>query len=252
MYRAYLNLRRRLSAASDRSMVRMVCAEYGLRLDPPSPRDAAVFKEVFIGKAYADGFPFYRAATVVDIGAHHGFFTLFAARNLAADARIVSVEPARDNLRVLRANVALNGLGSMIHVVEAAVAGEDGEAFLFADAPENRSILPAGRAAGEAANGERVATLSLESLFRREGLARVDFLKMDCEGAEYDALRAAPDAVLAAIRCISLEFHDLKRPEATGWELAAHLRSKGFTIARCVHENTSRNLNTGKLLAFRE
>jgi FkbM family methyltransferase len=257
MYGTWMKLRRKVSETLDRKVVAAVCREYGLQLPRLGPRETAVFKEVFIGKAYADGFPFYRPAVVVDIGAHWGFFTLFAARNLAAEGRIVAVEPSRDNLAALRRHLTLNKVADRVQVFGAAVAATDGEAFLHAEASENRSLFrpsdrEEGRTGDKADAGEAVETITLESLFRQAKLEVVDFLKMDCEGAEYEILRQAPEAVLSSIRCISLEFHDLKRPEATGRELSVFLKSKGFTIARCTHETTFRNLNTGKLLAFRE
>jgi FkbM family methyltransferase len=255
MLNAYRTLRRRMSGLLDREVIARVCRAYDLKIPNLPDAEREVFKEVFIAKAYADGFPFYKPATVVDIGAHWGFFTMFAARNLAPGAHIIAVEPARANTAVLRRNISANGLGRMVHVVEAAVAGEDGEGILHAAASENRSLFGGG-SVGAAERGESVEVLSLETLCARAGdfigPDGIDFLKMDCEGAEYDALRATPPSILASIRCISLEFHDLKQADKTGGELARFLRTHGFTILKCTHATTDSNLNTGKLLAIRD
>lgn len=254
MLGAYRIFRRRVSGLLDREVIARVCSAYNLSLPSLPDAEREVFKEVFIAKAYADGFPFYRPAVVVDIGAHWGFFTMFAARNLASGARIIAVEPARANTAMLKRHIAANGMEELVHVVEAAVAGHDGTGILHDAASENRSLFASG--SQPPASGEPVEILSLETLLKRTesiiGRRGIDFLKMDCEGAEYDALRAAPESVLARIRCISLEFHDLKQADKTGGELARFLGSRGFSIVRFAHATTDGNLNTGKLLAMRD
>ena len=249
MYELYLNIRAWMRRLSDRRLAAFICGEYNIRLGALSAADLGVFKEVFLEKAYADGFPFHAPATVLDVGAHKGFFTLFASRGIAAGGRVVSVEPASSNVEALRRHLSLNGLEDKVQVLQAGVGAENGTAWLYSGAPENRSLYT--RAGGNDPGGESVDVLSLEEVFRRAGLERVDFLKMDCEGAEYAALYAAPDALLAKVRCLSLEFHDLGKPEATALELGRFLRTKGFRVTH-RHTVTRQNLNTGKLLAERD
>jgi FkbM family methyltransferase len=249
MYDAYHKLRAWTRRLSDRRLAALICGEYNIRLGDLSASDLAVFKEVFLEKAYADGFPFHTPATVVDIGAHKGFFTLFAVRGLAAGGRVVAVEPAAANTEALGRHLRLNGLEDQVQVLQAGVGAENGTAWLYPGPAENRSLYS--RAGGNAVGGEHVEVLSLEEIFRRAALERVDFLKMDCEGGEYAALYAAPDSLLANVRCLSLEFHDLGTPEATALELGRFLRGKGFRVTT-RHTATRRNLNTGKLLAERD
>jgi hypothetical protein len=76
-----------------------------------------------------------------------------------------------------------------------------------------------------------VPVASLASLFARHQLDRVDFLKLDCEGAEYGILDAAPDLLLGQIRQLAIEWHAPpaeKRDRAR--HLAARLLAVGFQI----------------------
>jgi hypothetical protein len=62
---------------------------------------------------------------------------------------------------------------------------------------------------------------------REQGLERIDLLKMDCEGAEWDILPEA-EPVLPRIRQICMEFHCER-----GWtseRLAAWLRERGYRV----------------------
>ena len=48
---------------------------------------------------------------------------------------------------------------------------------------------------GGDANAERIATITVDDYVRREGLTRVDLIKMDIEGSEMPALRGAVDTI---------------------------------------------------------
>jgi len=56
----------------------------------------------------------------------------------------------------------------------------------------------------------------------------VDYLKMDCEGAEWDILLNTPAQVLSRIRHIELEFHNIADTTDPKM-LQAHLGRAGFT-----------------------
>ncbi len=53
-----------------------------------------------------------------------------------------------------------------------------------------------------------VKTISLEELFKQFSISKCDYLKMDCEGGEYDILFSASHETLARIDRICMEIHD--------------------------------------------
>jgi hypothetical protein len=85
--------------------------------------------------------------------------------------------------------------------------------------------------AGEAGAGETVDEIPLGAALDAAGAARCDFLKLDCEGAEYAILRQAEaDGTLARIGRISMEYHDGVTDGSGAW-LADFLRARGFSVA---------------------
>jgi FkbM family methyltransferase len=138
-----------------------------------------------------------------DIGAHIGFFSLLLARRCR---RVIAVEPNRDNALRLRRNVELNG--AAVEVVEAAVAAEPGVARLELG-PErgtHRLLGSPGVRWSEPGPGlvEEVPTTTLNELLDRFGPPAL--VKIDIEGGEVDAMRAA-DNLLRTRPVIICEVH---------------------------------------------
>jgi FkbM family methyltransferase len=160
------------------------------------------------------------------------------------------VEPAASNQARLSENLRANGATAAVKVIPCAVGKSDGEGDLALASPHNRVLKIGASASGFSA--EKVRVLSLATLLEESGFDEVDFMKVDCEGAEYDFFAGAREEDLQRIRALSLEFHDGGTPERTGWHLRKFLQTKGFHIVHCHHDSTWRNLSTGKLVAVRD
>lgn len=88
--------------------------------------DRATFNEIFIHKTYnPKGFEIKNKEVIVDIGAHIGFFSIYAAKN-AKNGKVFSFEPSKENYILLDKNVKLNNL-SNIKLFNSAVSGKDGK-----------------------------------------------------------------------------------------------------------------------------
>lgn len=228
-----------------------VCRNNDLRLDetlnlPGIPILEAIFNE----REYADYFPFYQDAIVVDVGAHYGYFSLFATKNLGAGARVFALEPARVNFEVLTDNLERNGIGN-VTTRQVALADNDGTVALNLGRAENHSVVPDYALGVKGGPQEQVRSQTLTAFLQAEGLEKVDFLKLDCEGAEYDILLDAPTETMQKIATVSLEFHDLKSATRNGGTLCKALKNYGFRIVKFTHEPSRWNLNYGKIVAIR-
>ena len=141
---------------------------------------------------------------VLDVGANVGAFAVYAA--LRTRGPVLAVEPFPANLACLERNLRGNGCGQ-VRVVACALAERDASARLTVyESGVRHSLAPSGARATAA--GVEVRTRSLPSLLDEHGLERVDFLKLDCEGAEGLALPATPEPYLRRLRRVALEFHD--------------------------------------------
>ena len=136
------------------------------------------------------GFP---GATFVDVGAHIGTSTISALAQHGFD-RAVAIEPDRDNLRLLRANVALNGLEERVTIVPAAISDAPGSAYFTPGDPgSGPAYWTKGRITEEpGAGAARVDVVTLDGLVEQGVIDAADagLVWLDCQKREAEALRA--------------------------------------------------------------
>lgn len=135
------------------------------------------------------GFALASGQVVVDLGANLGVFATRAAKRVGPSGRVIAVEPHPDNFHRLQGNARRNGL-VCLECVQAAVGDRQGRAELFLhERGINHSIV---RSSGQSVS---VSMRTVDGLVRERGLARVDLLKIDIEGAVPAALRGASETL---------------------------------------------------------
>lgn len=190
--------------------------------------DVNAIEEVWVLGIYTPpGFEIHSGDTVVDVGAHIGSFTIYAARHASA-GRVFAFEPTDENYAQLTSNLTTNAVTNVV-ATRAAVSTTSGprQMFMQADDHVGHSLYP------DAAAGARqitVETTNLQDFFKRHGITHVDFLKLDCEGAEFEILLNASDALLATIEKISMEVH--AGPSRDPLTLQQFLELKGYRVTR--------------------
>lgn len=123
---------------------------------------------------------------VADVGANIGLYSLLLARCVGPTGRIYAFEPDTLMASTLRANLAANG-AEQAEVFECAVGAAAGTATLQRNAVnsgDNRVGLTTGTALHSEQSSVRICALQ-DALRGR----RLDFIKMDVQGWEGEALR---------------------------------------------------------------
>ncbi len=187
-----------------------------------------VFREVFERRVYTEP-SFYRpkpSDVVLDIGANLGLFALYLNWR-APGVTVHCFEPGRSTFERLREITRINRLDSKILLHRYAVSNRDGDAYL---SQHERTVQRAlARQPDQAAGGEPVKTLSLGSALDRCGVAHVDFMKIDIEGAEIELIEGTDSAVWKRIARVALEYHGSLRPGCRE-SLIAALQDRGLNI----------------------
>lgn len=147
------------------------------------------------------------APVVLDVGANIGLATLAMALALPASARLLAVEPSPRNLAHLRRNLAANGL-ERVEVVAAAIGSEPGSLSLHeAEFGAGSHLVSGHHLADGAMPAVEVPVETLDRVVASRGLERLDFIKIDVEGFEPDALAGGVEAIRRFRPAIYLEFN---------------------------------------------
>ena len=128
----------------------------------------------------------------LDVGSYFGWYALNVARERPR-GRVVAFEPVPASQALIEENRARNRLPN-VRLVRAAAGAAIGEAEL--ELPPAANGGSAHLAAGDgAAARTRVAVTTLDAAVAAQGLARVDVVKIDVEGAELEVLRGAAETL---------------------------------------------------------
>ena len=153
---------------------------------------AALFYDGFENTERSFAERFLRPGMIVlDVGAHHGYYTLLASRKVGLGGLVLAIEPSPRERERLRLHLRINRCRNV--QVEGRAIGESGgeaELYLIRGTETGCNSL---RTPNVAQDTERVS-VSIESLDRvlqDHGIERVDFIKLDVEGAELSALKGA-------------------------------------------------------------
>jgi FkbM family methyltransferase len=233
-----------------KSIFERFCQVNNLRLNFKTDQDEFfVLKSIFEDREYSDYFPFYRKVIIIDIGAHFGYFSIFANKNTAPDSLTIAIEPGVSNFNRLVNNIQDNALTN-IKSLNYAISGKSGPVKLHLGRSLNHSIVENYQLNQNQNNDfELIEAKTLEEIVIENKLEKVDFIKMNCEGAEYSILENTPAYIYDRITTISMEFHDLKDKNSTGEHLIRILIKNGFKIVKYKFEKTYLNLNYGKIIA---
>jgi FkbM family methyltransferase len=191
-------------------------------------------KDIFVSDVYwLEVLKSESIGSIIDVGAHVGFFSL-AARNVFPAALIHAYEPNPQLWAFLKTHASAAGFESLSE----AVSSHSGRASLVSGVDTVfTQCLPTTQ------NGNITVTSIGEAIQRISPSAKLDLLKMDCEGAEWEILEV-PEA-LSGIRFITMEYHlSIGRDLAGLHEL---LTKRGFKI-RIEHADGELN---GRILAER-
>jgi FkbM family methyltransferase len=185
----------------------------------------ATLREIYVDNMYEKYYRFKKGDIIVDAGAHIGVFTIKAAKAVGDEGKVIAIEPEMDNLRFLGRNLQANSLRNVV-VVKKGVWSDRGRLRLFLGKNgERHSLLNL-----DAQNKfVEVDVDTLDNILRELGVCKVDFVKMDIEGAEIEAYKGMTSALKQNLNLAISAYHVIEG-EQTNKTIAPWLEENGFSV----------------------
>jgi len=163
--------------------------------------DLMALTHVWLIEEYAKkNFDIKSSDTVIDIGAHIGLFTLYASQN-CKNGNIYSYEPVKENFNVLKENITINNLKN-VKIFNLAVSKSNSTIKLFMNNDESGHSM-----FSKSSENIIVNSTSLMKIFDENNIKKCNFLKLDCEGAEYEIIKNLPLEYFQKIDKLVIEYH---------------------------------------------
>ena len=142
--------------------------------------------------------------TVIDIGAHIGYYTMLFAKYAGPSGRIFSFEPLPGNFALLQRNIHLNHLQNVHPLNLAVYSRTEGITITVPDDQPNPGS--GSMYQGKGVRDYHVDATSLDDFCEKYSLSP-DILKIDVEGAEYDVLIGAIRTIKSCQPKLLIELH---------------------------------------------
>lgn len=184
--------------------------------------------------------------TVLDIGANQGYYTLLSSRKVGPHGKVLAFEPSPREMRHLKLHLRLNRCAN-VETSSSALGAATGAAELHVvlgtesgcnslrppDVSQPTGLVP-------------VSVERLDDVLKARGVNRVDFIKVDVEGAELSVLQGARELFHRTPRPVILaEVQDL-RTEPWGYPakgILTLLRDAGYAWYRVLPDGSLSELD---------
>ena len=166
-------------------------------------------ESIMFHSAYDGDYQFKKGDIIVDAGARIGTFAALISSAVGDDGRIIAIEPEPRSFDCLQKNIKANQLNNVTAVQK-----------LLWSRTEQRDFYLSGNAASHSAycdtfydpTGEsiRVEADTLDNILEGLGIACVNFVKMDIEGSEIEALRGMKKTLVSDLHLAIAAYHPIE------------------------------------------
>jgi FkbM family methyltransferase len=192
-----------------------------------------VFKEIFMEDFYeADKLMQKLPANplVVDVGANAGFFNVLLFSKLK-NAKVFAYEPLPSNIKLFEKIIKENETLKNIQLFKMAVTGNSiNTVDLFTEDTVDNTVVSSVFSTFNKLNQKKITVpaITLTSIIEQNNIDKVDLLKLDCEGSEYDIIYNTDPAILKKINLMVIEVHQIDEEKYNLESLDNYLKSFGY------------------------
>ncbi len=180
---------------------------------------------------------------VLDIGANIGWYTMLSASLVKSSGSVTAIEPNPESAKLLEASRRANSFDNVI-VLQVAAGREPGLLVLHGSYSDAMTSAAPDDAAA-LTNSTTVPSFKMDDLIPRN--KNIDLVKIDVQGAEYNALLGASELIMRCHPTIVSEFSPTMMPGMSGVDGRQYLRfllDFGYKIAVIEGDGTLKDCGT--------
>lgn len=145
-----------------------------------------IFSNYFLEQyAYCNKIKAQNGDFVIDCGACYGDSAIYFANNVGENGKVFAFEFVDKNIEIFNKNIALNPHLNNIHLIQNPVSNISNEKVSFSGSGGAAKVEKISN------NNKTYKTISIDDFVKQNKLTRLDFIKMDIEGSELNALKGA-------------------------------------------------------------
>lgn len=145
---------------------------------------------------------------VLDVGAHCGVYAVKAAQMVGSGGVVIAIEPSSENLMLLQRNAQMNGLQNIIPIQIGLWSAKTRLTLRLAAMSGAHTFEHRRTDAPYTERTEDVDVDTLDNILDDLRISKIDFIKMDIEGAEVEALKGMQDTLRAnAVKLAIAAYH---------------------------------------------
>jgi len=176
---------------------------------------------------------------VFDCGGYHGTYSLIASKAVGENGKVYCFEPDDDNHAVVRGNLERNGVKN-VELVKKGIWNSETTLSFVKDLDHSSQVDFGGKHQGKTVS---ISTTTLRAFCEKEKIAKPDFVKMDIEGAELEAIEASLDFLKQQQVDFAIASYHIRDGEQTCKKLEKMLSSIGYSA------HTEKN-SAGELITY--
>lgn len=155
----------------------------------------------------------------LDVGGYVGWYSIQAAKAVGPAGKVIALEPDEINRNQLERNLKLNNILN-VQVLSKAIWSSSGTVnWSHGEEPVWHQI-------GQVPTGDSREAASIDDLVQTLGLAQLDWVKLDIEGAEIEAIEGARETLNSLRPVLFIEVHKTRE------RLVGMLREIGYSVER--------------------
>ncbi len=168
---------------------------------------------------------------VADVGANIGLYTMRASRLVGSQGKVIAIEAEPSNYEALVFNLKLNQTNNVIPLN---LAAWDKEAMLDLHIFQEHALHSLTPSARESAKSIKVKARPLDKVLQELGIEKVDWIKIDVEGAEVEVLQGMEKTISRNPELkLLVELHSGETTE----KCLSLLKGKGYEVRQIDHNH---------------